>query len=823
MRIRPVPGFLVAFFVTACLPAAPARAQGGIAAPPAPNEREAMVRVVTDYHLGCDGGTRTSWDNMAAAWYEEITNGAAAPAGHGGASWFNDGFYHQQWMTFENGLWKTNYIVDSDFTDPNLVAWGRDYQYDKPDEVDAFMLATHGGGGGLNNSWSASMLKNELGTGDCSAVQNEMQFGDLDLEFLHLSSCSSMDQEDWLDWSSSFQGLHQIDAFHGVMWISGHSDWLARYRDFADDSYSMGMSLAWIDNMYKYTCAILTQDPIQLERWDQCPVARGVGYSQADAIDRLTHEEYDNILSEPVNPTWQHAFYLNSCDPKSQPPINNIVTECDPFYYGIPESRAPVQASMPESVTTGIPGVAAGFAEYRAQIDAMLPHFDATVLVAPAGPDWMAGLTIAQVAAAVGDTPPSAVISNGTRQQAETPAGEFFRIDTAAGRVRYASRPRQFDWNGSPHTAWPEATARGLVMGAFGALGVPTAELDPARCCRADLVSGSLFETANPSQTPSDTYDAERMITIQRTINNLPVIESMVRASVSNTGQIARLLVRWPRFVMPAGMVLRSRAEVLDELAQHLTDVEFGRSVNLASYVGYERRGTQYYPVAVVQYEDGESGEIISASLVVLPSDGDTDGIPDTADNCPGRDNADQSDRDRDGRGDTCDNCPDVANPGQEDSEGDGTGDACASADGACVFTSGICDDATAAQCTAAGGAWQGAGSNCATAMSPVLFADGNTLHWTAPPAIAAWDLVRGSISLLKQNGGNYAAAGIGCVAPDYPGTVITTTDLPPVGDALFFYLRNTNGPSHGTYDDAGTGLVEGRDLEIAASGGDCP
>src|SRR3954469_6963527 len=70
--------------------------------------------------------------------------------------------------------------------------------------------------------------------------------------------------------------------------------------------------------------------------------------------------------------------------------------------------------------------------------------------------------------------------------------------------------------------------------------------------------------------------------------------------------------------------------------------------------------------------------------------DGDTDGVPNTIDNCPFIANADQADLDRDGSGDACDpdddgdgaadtidNCPVLANPTQLDEDRDGTGDAC--------------------------------------------------------------------------------------------------------------------------------------------------
>jgi hypothetical protein len=94
------------------------------------------------------------------------------------------------------------------------------------------------------------------------------------------------------------------------------------------------------------------------------------------------------------------------------------------------------------------------------------------------------------------------------------------------------------------------------------------------------------------------------------------------------------------------------------------------------------------------------------------PIDSDSDGVPDTADNCTMVPNADQADFDGDGAGDACDadddddgvadgedafpldpaesadadadgvgdngdNCPATANAGQEDADADGTGDAC--------------------------------------------------------------------------------------------------------------------------------------------------
>ena len=79
-----------------------------------------------------------------------------------------------------------------------------------------------------------------------------------------------------------------------------------------------------------------------------------------------------------------------------------------------------------------------------------------------------------------------------------------------------------------------------------------------------------------------------------------------------------------------------------------------------------------------------------SQYAVGVTVDRDGDGVPNSADNCVGSVNANQSDADADGAGDDCDldddndskadavdNCPLTANPGQFDLDQDGQGDAC--------------------------------------------------------------------------------------------------------------------------------------------------
>ncbi len=68
---------------------------------------------------------------------------------------------------------------------------------------------------------------------------------------------------------------------------------------------------------------------------------------------------------------------------------------------------------------------------------------------------------------------------------------------------------------------------------------------------------------------------------------------------------------------------------------------------------------------------------LVDAVEVVRAADGDSDGIPDSLDNCMTTMNSSQFDGDGDGYGDACDNCRTQPNVLQVDIDGDGYGNAC--------------------------------------------------------------------------------------------------------------------------------------------------
>ena len=134
-----------------------------------------------------------------------------------------------------------------------------------------------------------------------------------------------------------------------------------------------------------------------------------------------------------------------------------------------------------------------------------------------------------------------------------------------------------------------------------------------------------------------------------------------------------------------------------------LTSIDIGVAESSSTPVGYSLQlagtGATYEDFSWQPPADDTFGAVNNSQVFsgAPPPDGDGDGIPDDADNCPAVYNPLQEDADGDGVGDACDacpldpdndldgdgvcgdvdNCPAVYNPLQEDGDGDGIGDAC--------------------------------------------------------------------------------------------------------------------------------------------------
>jgi hypothetical protein len=257
---------------------------------------EAKMYAVTVWNAGCAGSTRATWDDMVDAWYDEITDDGFEIFGICVSGHCDDAFSR-------DGLVVDDSIANSWFADASVVSFGADTT--RLDDGDAVMIGLHGADS--SSVWSGTVRVDEAGAGDCSIRRDEMQIGDSDLEFLHLSSCNSMDRNQWSSWWQAFSRQHQVDGFHGFMWIG--SGLISNYANFADDAFGGSISDSWLDNHYV---------PNVSGSDDQCPVAYAVGANEADATNRLFNERYDNVFSDPASIGWWHVTYIQGCDPANE-------------------------------------------------------------------------------------------------------------------------------------------------------------------------------------------------------------------------------------------------------------------------------------------------------------------------------------------------------------------------------------------------------------------------------------------------------------------------------------------------------------------------
>jgi Family of unknown function (DUF6345) len=247
---------------------------------------------------GCGGADRgPTWNNMVDAWYDEM-------ADHGHSK---DGQYDDGNMTLRRFCDPDTF--DSDCQDHLFV-----------DEADAAMIATHGKD--VGNHWSGTMRAPFAG--ECAVEGGgtalDMHVGDVDLEFLHLSSCNSMD-DDYLFNNPGNRGprealtdpvdggfAHLITGFHGVMYIRGK--YIADNSDFAHDAHAVGIALAWVVNQAHFNDECNDDGVCQ----DICPVAVSQGQSANRAWNGIQYERYNNVYSDPTGNGYWYWMAYEGCD-----------------------------------------------------------------------------------------------------------------------------------------------------------------------------------------------------------------------------------------------------------------------------------------------------------------------------------------------------------------------------------------------------------------------------------------------------------------------------------------------------------------------------
>ena len=278
-------------------------------AAPAQASLEAQMYVITDWSAECSGDNVSHWDNMIDEWYDKMGD---------------KGTYSKDRRKV-NGNFDRDLLCDPDtgLTNCNDGAY--------LDDGDAVMLGLHGTDSGdrwrglLRRDGGSSVSDCFIDAPDGSGSDEELRVGDLDTEYLHLSSCNSADDDnipdmwriffDPVDTPRNGRRLHILTAFHGVMAIGSSFD--ADYRRFARDAHSGSIGDSWMDHMHTENISYLGESG----RHDQCPVAYSVGASSSACLDRLDEEGYRNRRSDPTAINNYCYTYLEGCDPFDEGPF----------------------------------------------------------------------------------------------------------------------------------------------------------------------------------------------------------------------------------------------------------------------------------------------------------------------------------------------------------------------------------------------------------------------------------------------------------------------------------------------------------------------
>ena len=271
---------------------------------------EAKVFAIGDFvgtgSGGCGGNDISHWPDMVDEWYDEMGS-----------------FGHSKDGQYTNGN-----MVLTRFCDPD---WNGSCQDDDfVDEADVAMIATHGSDSG--DHWQGTLRWPSVG-GNCrvdgGGSGDEMSLGDVDLEFVHLSSCQSARRRQ--------PRRHPLRAHRPGRRRSRtpvgrlprpHVDrrqLRRRLRGFRGRRpLGQHRVLVGDQSLPQQLAGLRRLRPVQLVGTceDQCPIAYSIGATESSALTRLNNERYNNVYSDPTGHSYYAYLYYEGCNPVGETTFN---------------------------------------------------------------------------------------------------------------------------------------------------------------------------------------------------------------------------------------------------------------------------------------------------------------------------------------------------------------------------------------------------------------------------------------------------------------------------------------------------------------------
>lgn len=178
--------------------------------------------------------------------------------------------------------------------------------------------------------------------------------------------------------------------------------------------------------------------------------------------------------------------------------------------------------------------------DYSALIRESLPVWDESVLNAPKQKLWTERASIQLLTEAVRDKVPEKAEKESFQDKERK-----LQIEKDRGYVRYINANRGYKHGVSPTKAVAKDQAEKMIVEAVKTIGVPEDELKGPGVSTVLSQGGSVQE-----KTRDEAFAREQLVYIERNVNNLPVFASEIKGAISNSGEISRLLVKWPDFFL---------------------------------------------------------------------------------------------------------------------------------------------------------------------------------------------------------------------------------------------------------------------------------
>jgi hypothetical protein len=222
----------------------------------------------------------------------------------------------------DEGWSRAGRLIDGDidldrFCDPDSGLGGCSDYTNGIDEADAVMVGVHGSDDG--DHWEGLLRDPGTSGSSCRANNSGDLRPDYDLEFLHLLSCHSLDDDnlpyawqmmqDPADSPSSGRRLQLLTGFHGNTGISASRD--DDYEQVAKDGFKGAVSDAWMDNLYDGSVQYVGVSGT----WDICPIAYTIGSTRTTCENLLLDTGYDSVGSDPSDDNYYCYTYIEDCLP----------------------------------------------------------------------------------------------------------------------------------------------------------------------------------------------------------------------------------------------------------------------------------------------------------------------------------------------------------------------------------------------------------------------------------------------------------------------------------------------------------------------------